>query len=66
MEVVGELQVIIAYGEQQELLQLPLYIVPGNGSILLSREWLQYLKLNWKQITTVTQGPLQQPLSKHQ
>ena len=61
MEVVGELQVTAAYGEQQK--KLPLYIVPGNGPTLLGREWLQYLKLDWKQIATVTQEQL---LSKHQ
>ena len=43
MEVVGELQVIAAYGEQQK--QLPFYIVPPT---LLGRKLLQYLKLDWK------------------
>ena len=40
--------------------------MPGNGPTLLGREWLQYLKLDWKQIAIVTQDPLQQLLSKHQ
>ena len=63
MEVMGELQVIAAYNGQQR--QLPLYIVPGSGPTLLGREWLQYLKLDWKQIATVTQDPLQELLNKH-
>ena len=63
MEVMGELQVIAAYNGQQR--QFPLYIVPGSGPTLLGREWLQYLKLDWKQIATVTQDPLQELLNKH-
>ena len=33
------------YGEQSR--QLPLYIMPGSDPTLMSREWLQYIKLDW-------------------
>ena len=59
LQVVGGLQVTATYGGQSR--QLPLY----SGPTLLGREWLQQIKLDWKQIATVTLDPLQQLLNKH-
>ena len=54
---------IVTYGSQTKTLTL--YIVPGNGPMLLGREWLQHIRLDWKAIALVTKDPLQQLLNKH-
>ena len=48
MEVVGEIDVEVEYQDQSE--KLVLVVVSGNGPTLLSRNWLQVIKLNWNQI----------------
>ena len=63
IEVVGELPVTATYGNQSN--NLTLYIVPGKRPMLLGREWLQNIKLDWKAIATVTKDPLQHMLDKH-
>ena len=52
MKVVGELSVIVTYGNQSK--EKTLQMVPGKGPTLLGREWLQNIKLDWKAIDTVT------------
>ena len=46
--VYGEVHLPVVY-EQQELL-LPLTVVDGDGPPLLGRNWLEQLKLNWRNI----------------
>ena len=46
--VYGEVHLPVVY-EQQELV-LPLIVVDGDGPPLLGRNWLEQLKLNWRNI----------------
>jgi len=43
VQVVGEAQVNVSYGEQKG--KFTLYVVKGNGSCLLGRNWLKYIHL---------------------
>ena len=56
IQVVGELLVNVQYC-QQEVKQLPLTVVKGDGPALLGRNWLQHIRLDWKMIKKVTQQP---------
>ena len=56
IQVVGELLVNVQHG-QQEVKQLPLIVVKGDGPSLLGRNWLQHVRLDWKMIKKVTQYP---------
>ena len=48
VEVVGELPVKVQYkGKQYDL---SLLVVPGNGSTLLGRDWMEHITLDWKQM----------------
>ena len=47
--VVGQLNVKVQHGEQEA--KLVLVVVTGNGPTLLGRNWLKYLRLDWKQIS---------------
>ena len=40
------------YADQKAL--LPLIVVAGNISILLERNWLQYIRLDWKSLGAAT------------
>ena len=48
----GEANVHISYQGQQ--VTLPLVVVAGSGPALLGRNWLQHIKLHWKEIKYVT------------
>ena len=48
LQVAGKMLVNVKYGRQQN--QLPVYVVKGNGTSLLGRNWLQKITLNWKSI----------------
>ena len=54
VETVGEIVVKVAYGNQ--LKELPLVIVQGQGPSLLGRNWLNALKLNWQSIKALKLG----------
>jgi hypothetical protein len=56
IQVVGELLVNVQYG-QQEVKQLPLIVVQGDGPPLIGRNWLQHVHLDWKVIKKVSQQP---------
>ena len=45
----------VQYG-QQEVKQLPLIILEGEGPPLLGRNWLQQLRLDWSSIKAMTQS----------
>ena len=51
MEVVGQLNVRVKYGDQEA--KLVLVVVRGNGPSLLGRNWLKYLRLDWPRIASV-------------
>ena len=76
LKVVGEITVSVSY--RQQLQQLSLLVVRGQGPTLLGRDWLKYLKLDWNQLLfhrvhAVTMGSnldtsnpkLQQVLERH-
>ena len=41
-----------------QIYDLPLLVVPGKGSNLLGRDWLQYVKINWSQLNHVETAQL--------
>ena len=45
------------YGSQ--VAKLVLVVVAGNGPSLLGRNWLKYLRLDWKQIARLHSGKMQ-------
>ncbi len=47
--ILGSLEVRVDYHAQSET--LPLIVVKGQGPSLLGRNWLQKLRLDWKEIT---------------
>ena len=51
----GVIQVSVKYEEQNY--QLPLVIVEGGRPILMGRNWLEVIKLNWKKICTIQTDP---------
>ena len=57
MSVLGEMQVDVTY--QQSTHVLTLYVVQGIGPTLLGRNWLQYIRLDWRSlgIATVQEVP---------
>ena len=50
LQVCGELPTKVAYGNQVK--ELSLLIIQGNGPTLLGRDWLAHLRLDWEQITS--------------
>jgi len=63
--VLGKLVVTVHTNETN--LTLPLLVVKGSGTTLLGRDWLQQLRLNWKNIFSLHSSPsLQQVLDCHQ
>lgn len=52
LNVMGQLQVDVECNDQRS--KLPIQIVEGNGPMLLGRNWLKAIKLNWGTIKKVT------------
>ena len=55
IEVIGSVHIDVMYREQSA--QLSLLIVGCNGPTLLGRNWLQQLRLDWREIHTIQLGP---------
>jgi len=53
MQVVGQLNVRVKYGSQEEKVAIVLVVVGGNGPSLFGRNWLKYLQLDWGKIASV-------------
>jgi len=51
MQVVGQLNVRVKYGSQEE--KLVLVVVGGNGPSLFGRNWFKYLQMDWGKIASV-------------
>ena len=51
VKVLGEVQVAVSYGEQKG--NYTLYVVKGNNSCLLGRNWLKHIRLDWKRIASL-------------
>ena len=67
MEVKGTLNMRVQYGDQKE--KLVLVVVAGDGPSLMGRNWLKYLRLDWRNIFTVRTArmkPLNILLQSHQ
>ena len=67
MKVKGTLNMRVQYGDQKQ--KLVLVVVEGNGPSLLGRNWLKYLRLDWKNIFSVQTAkmkPLHALLQQHQ
>ena len=52
MDVRGEIEMDVQYGEQKE--SLVLVVIAGTGPALLGRNWLQHLRPNWKELGAAT------------
>ena len=65
MQVTGQLNVHVQYGNQTE--PLVLVVVAGDGPSLFGRNWLKYIQLDWHRIGTITKQSegLQALLQKH-
>ncbi len=63
LEVLGCLEVEVCYKEQKAL--LPLVVVAGDGPSLLGRDWLEQLRLDWKEIHRLHGDALQTVLARH-
>ncbi len=50
--VVGQLHVHVSYGTQKA--PLVLLVVAGEGPTLMGRNWLKYIRLDWKSIHQIT------------
>ena len=53
LSVVGTMDAKIQY--EQQMLELPLTVVAGDGPCLLGRDWPQHLTLNWKEVKAVSE-----------
>ena len=53
MKVVGEVTMSVSY-QGQPAKSLDLVVVQGNGTTLLGRDWLKYIRLDWKTIGSVS------------
>ena len=62
LNVLGQLQVNVECNDQRS--KLPIQIVEGRGPMLLGRNWLKTIKLNWGTIKKVT-NDLDQVLHNH-
>ena len=51
IDVVGQLNVHVKYGDQTA--PLVLLVVDGDGPSLMGRNWLRYIRLDWKNIHAV-------------
>ena len=49
--ILGQLNVNVRYGEQQA--DLPLIVVGGDGPYLLGRNWLNHIRLDWREIFAI-------------
>ena len=55
----GETKVYVAYDNQ--VAELPLFVLAGNNPCLLGRNWLQTIRLNWPAILKLTASPMSKP-----
>ena len=51
--VVGEAKVQVSFGNQEA--HLPIIVTANDGPVLMGRNWLSVLKLNWKEIKQISQ-----------
>ena len=54
IQVLGQLNVHVHYGDQRA--RLVLLVVAGNGPSLLGRNWLRYIRLDWKKLHAVSRS----------
>ena len=52
IDVLEEAVATVVYGEQEA--KLPILVVPGNGPLLLGRNWLKLIRLNWPKIKKIS------------
>ena len=64
IQPLGSCSVEVKYKEEGAI--LPLLVIKGNGPNLFGRNWLQYIRIDWKSIHMVGNDKLQNILAKHQ
>lgn len=62
LPIIGEAEVTVEYKTQKVI--LPLIVVGGKGPSLFGRNWLKSIKLDWKQVKSVS-TELEALLKKH-
>ena len=63
ISVIGSMDVTVEYKGQ--VVQLPLIVVKGEGPSLCGRNWLQHLRLDWREIHRVQGNALRSVVEKH-
>ena len=64
LDVMGSMEVEVKYKSQEA--RLPLLVVTGEGPCLLGRDWLQQIQLDWREIHSLQQDPLDAILHQHE
>ena len=54
--VIGEPKVQVAYRDQEAV--LPVVITGNDGPVLMGRDWLSVLKLDWRRIKRISLEPV--------
>ena len=63
LPLLGEIRVAVKYQTQE--MQLPLVVAQGKKPVLLGRNWLEKLNLDWSTIVKVSHVPAaEDPLAK--
>ena len=55
LPLLGEIRVVVKYQTQE--MQLPLVVAQGKQTVLLGRNWLEKLNLDWSTIAKVSHVP---------
>ena len=64
LDVMGSMEGEVKYKSQEA--RLPLLVVTGEGPSLLGRDWLQQIQLDWREIHSLQQDPLDAILHQHE
>ena len=64
LDVMGRMEVKVKYESQEA--RLPLLVVTGEGPSLLGQDWLQQIQLDWREIYSLQQNPLDAILHQHE
>ena len=54
--VIGEAKLQVAYRDQKAV--LPIVVIGNDGPVLMGRDWLSVLKLDWRQVKRISLEPV--------
>ena len=64
LDVMGSMEVEVKYKSQEA--RMPLLLVTGEGPSLLGRDWLQQIQLDWREIHSLQDDPLEAILHQYE